>query len=112
MTGEEAAATCTRDLERLFPASAASRLLRGFRRIDWGADEFARGGYTFLKPGGTGARAKLAASDTGALFWAGSATVSAPIAATVEGAFASGQRAAAEVIEALDAGPAATRTTP
>jgi monoamine oxidase len=108
MSDEEVAATCTDDLDRLFPGNAARRLLRGFQRIDWGADELACGGYSFIKTGGTGARLRLAAADTGALFWAGSATVGAPIAATVEGAFASGLRAAAEVVERLDAGAPAT----
>ena len=107
MTDEEVAAACSEDLDRLFPGNAARSLLRGFQRIDWAADELACGGYSFIGPGGTGSRHKLAAADTGALFWAGSATVSAPIAATVEGAYASGLRAAAEVVEHLDAGPPA-----
>jgi hypothetical protein len=49
-----------------------------------------------LRPGGTGARGRLAAADTGALFWAGSATERSPIAATVEAAYLSGLRAAGE----------------
>ena len=72
--------------------------------IDWGRDPFSCGGYTFLRPGGTGARRRLAAADTGALFWAGSATESTPIAATVEAAYLSGLRAAAEVRTMLERG--------
>ncbi|TFH18481.1 MAG: FAD-dependent oxidoreductase, partial [Myxococcales bacterium] len=105
MSDEEVAAVCAEDLERLFPGNPVRRLLCGFQRVDWAADELACGGYSFIRPGGTGSRLKLAAADTGALFWAGSATVNAPIAATVEGAFASGLRAAAEVVAHLDAGP-------
>ncbi|MEE8310878.1 MAG: NAD(P)/FAD-dependent oxidoreductase [Candidatus Binatia bacterium] len=108
MSDEEVAAMCTDDLERLFPGNPVRRLLRGFQRVDWAADELACGGYSFVRPGGTGSRRRLAAADTGALFWAGSATVNAPIAATVEGAFASGLRAAAEVLEYLDARPSPT----
>jgi hypothetical protein len=51
----EAAAVAVQDLRRHFPG-AAPRLI-AHRRIDWGADPFARGGYTFVRPGGTGARA-------------------------------------------------------
>lgn len=70
-------------------------------RIDWSTDPFACGGYTYIKPGGAGARALLAAADTPSLFWVGSATVWSPIAATVEAAFSSGLRAAGEVREFL-----------
>ncbi|HXW77812.1 MAG TPA: FAD-dependent oxidoreductase, partial [Candidatus Eremiobacteraceae bacterium] len=75
------------------------------RRIDWSADPLACGGYTFLRPGGAGAREKLAASDTGALFWAGSESATEPIAATVGGAFASGLRAAKDVLNHIDRTP-------
>lgn len=94
MSEEGAAATALDDLRTHFPR--ATPKLAAFRRIDWAADPMACGGYTFLRPGGTGARARLAAADTGALFWAGSATATRTIAATVEGAFVSGLRAAAE----------------
>jgi monoamine oxidase len=85
------------DLGRLFPKADPRRALLDYRVIDWGRDRYSCGGYTFLRPGGTGARGRLAAADTGALFWAGSATESTPIAATVEAAYLSGLRAAAEV---------------
>ena len=62
------------DLARLFPRVDPGRLLLGYRRIDWTTDPFARGGYTFTRPGGRGARGRLAAPDTAALFWAGAAT--------------------------------------
>jgi monoamine oxidase len=77
-------------------------LLSSYRRIDWTSDPFACGGYTLVPPGGAGARSKLAAADTGALFWAGSATATPVIAATVESAFVSGRRAASEVCSYLD----------
>ena len=67
-----------------------------YRRIDWAADPFARGGYSFVRVGGVGAREMLAAADTGPLLWAGAATESSPIAETVEAAYVSGFRAACE----------------
>lgn len=95
---EEAVEIVLTDLARHFPGLDPHRRLRAARRIDWQADPLARGGYTLLQPGGAGARARLAAPDTGSLFWAGSATASRPIAASVEAAYASGLRAAAEVL--------------
>jgi len=98
----EAADIARKDLHRHFPK--ADPKIVDQRRIDWAADPMACGGYTFVRPGGTGARARLAAADTGALFWAGSSTATRTIAATVEGAFVSGLRAAEEVRSYLGAG--------
>lgn len=91
------------DLRRLFPKADPRRMLRAWRRIDWTTDPFACGGYTFLRPGGSGARVRLAAADTGALFWAGAATATPTIADTVQAAYLSGLRAAAEVEQHLAA---------
>lgn len=99
---EEAIEIVLGDLKRLFPKADPRRALVGFRRVDWTRDPFARGGYSFLRPGGRGARAGLRAADTGALFWAGAATEWQPIAEIVEAAYRSGLRAAAEVRAALD----------
>lgn len=84
------------DLSRLFPAAEPHPLLRQARVVDWPADPFARGGYTYLPPGAVGAREALAAADTGPLLWAGAATVSSPISDTVAAAYQSGLRAARE----------------
>lgn len=101
---DEAAQVVVSDLARLFPKADPRRTLLASRRVDWAADPYSCGGYTFLRPGGAGARALLAAADTPPLFWAGSATSWSPIAATVEAAYTSGLRAAAEVREFLGAG--------
>jgi monoamine oxidase len=85
------------DLRRLFPRAEPRRALLAWRRIDWTTDPFSCGGYTFIRPGGTGARALLTAADTGALFWAGAATATPTIADTVQAAYLSGLRAADEV---------------
>jgi monoamine oxidase len=100
MNEEEALAQIIGDLRRHFPK--ANPKLAGWRLVDWSADPLACGGYTFLRPGAAGARARLAAADTGALFWAGSETATQPIAATVAGAYVTGLRAAAEVVVALE----------
>ena len=101
LTETEATRVVLEDLGRLFPKADPKRQCVSAMRIDWGTDPFSCGGYTFIKPGGAGARALLAANDTPPLFWAGSATVWSPIAATVEAAFSSGLRAAAEVHDFL-----------
>lgn len=97
LSEEEAVDVALTDLQRLFPAANPRRALVAARRVDWATDPFACGGYSFIRPGGTGARVPLAAADTGALFWAGAATATATIADTVQAAYLSGLRAAAEV---------------
>jgi len=99
----EATSIAVRDLGRLFPKADAGGTLTDGRRIDWAADPLARGGYSFVRVGGTGAREMLATADTGALLWAGAATESSPIAETVEAAYLSGLRAAGEVRVLLEA---------
>jgi monoamine oxidase len=97
MTEADAAAVGLADLDRLFPDARPSRGVREWRRVDWCTNRFTRGGYSFVRMGGGGARAALAAPDTGALFWAGDATSTTTIAAVVHAAYASGRRAATEV---------------
>jgi len=84
------------DLERLFPDTSIPAV-EDSTRVDWCTNPLTRGGYSFVRVGGAGSRAALAASDTGALFWAGDATTTTTIAAVVHGAYASGRRAATEV---------------
>ena len=104
LSEDEAVGIVLADLRRLFPKADPGRSLLAHRRIDWATDPFACGGYTFLRPGGVGARERLRAPDTGTLFWAGAATEWSPIAATVEAAYSSGLRAAAEAKTQLSAG--------
>jgi monoamine oxidase len=106
MQEAEAAAVVLADLARLFPRANLQRLLLGYRRIDWSTDPFARGGYTFTRPGCRGARDRLAAAETPALFWAGAATATSTIADTVQAAYVSGLRAATEVLSFLAEAPA------
>ena len=67
---------------------------------DWQADPFARGGYSYVRVGGAGAREELAAPVDDTLFFAGEAT-DAEEAGTVAGALRSGARAAREVLKML-----------
>lgn len=68
---------------------------------DWQRDPFARGAYSYVAVGGTGARAALASPVDDALFFAGEATAPASEAGTVAGALQSGERAARETLAAL-----------
>jgi monoamine oxidase len=65
--------------------------------VNWPADPYTLGGYSYPAPGHTQARSQLAAPIP-PLFWAGEATAPLHQTATVHGAFVSGKRAAQEVI--------------
>ena len=64
---------------------------------DWQHDPYSRGGYSYLRVGGEGAREQLAAPLADTLFFAGEAT-DMKEAGTVAGALRSGIRAARELI--------------
>jgi monoamine oxidase len=64
---------------------------------DWQADPYARGGYSYVRVGGTGAREELAAPLEETLYFAGEATDTEQ-SGTVGGALASGLRAAEEIL--------------
>jgi monoamine oxidase len=65
---------------------------------NWVDDPFSLGGYSVTPPGAYGAREALAAPTSDRLFWAGEATASKAWSTTVHGAYASGRRAASEVL--------------
>jgi monoamine oxidase len=64
---------------------------------DWQADPHARGGYSYVRVGGTGAREALAEPLEETLYFAGEATDTEQ-SGTVGGALASGLRAAKEIL--------------
>jgi monoamine oxidase len=68
---------------------------------DWGRDPFARGAYSYVAVGGGDARLVLAAPVDDALFFGGEATANDGQGGTVNGAFATGERAAREALAAL-----------
>jgi monoamine oxidase len=78
------------------------RKLKPLAESRWALDPFARGSYSHALPGHAGKRAVLAAPVDGRLFFAGEAT-SPNFFSTAHGARDSGERAAAEVMEAAKA---------
>jgi monoamine oxidase len=70
---------------------------RGARSTAWGQDRYARGAWSLVQPGHDGARAALARPHDDRLFFAGEATADG----TLEGAHASGLRAANEALALL-----------
>jgi monoamine oxidase len=70
---------------------------RAYVLHDWQADPYARGGYSYVRVGGTGAREELAAPLEETVYFAGEAT-DVEQSGTVGGALASGIRAAQEIL--------------
>ncbi len=68
---------------------------------DWSDDPFARGAYSYLAVGAGDARDVLGAPVDDTLFFAGEATARDGQGGTVNGALATGERAAREVAAAL-----------
>jgi monoamine oxidase len=108
----ESLARLTRaEIEEQAVAALARRLHVGRRRFErhvrachthnWSADPFSRGAYSYVLVGGTGAAAELARPVAGTLFFAGEAFDAEGRNGTVEGAIASGRRAAQQVRRAL-----------
>jgi monoamine oxidase len=77
--------------------------LRGAWSHDWTADPFSRGAYAYQLVGGEEAPARLASPLDDTLFFAGEATAGDGRIGTVDGALASGLRAAGEVRAAAGA---------
>jgi monoamine oxidase len=76
-------------------------LLDGFWTHDWENDPFARGAYSYVAVGGSDATAALARPLRRTLFFAGEATDTEGGSGTVDGAIASGRRAAKQVLRVL-----------
>jgi monoamine oxidase len=84
-------------LQTLFQSSDLGAELHAHYYHDWQSDPFARGAYSYVMVGGSGAPAELAKPLERTLFFAGEATDTGE-AATVTGALHSGLRAAREVL--------------
>lgn len=85
----------------------AARLVAAWTH-DWRTDPYARGAYSYVRVGGVGSSRRLARPVAGTLFFAGEATDEERLG-TVEGAIASGLRAARQVERALRARSARRR---
>lgn len=79
---------------------AIRRELTPLAASSWRGDPFARGSYSYARPGHAGDRAVLAAPVDGRIFFAGEAT-SPNFFSTVHGAWESGTRAAEEALASL-----------
>jgi hypothetical protein len=99
MTGKSERFIVERALESVRSLLGNIEAPRAVLLHDWAADPFARGGYSYVKVGGTGAREELAAPLEETLYFAGEATDTEQ-SGTVGGALASGQRAAREIAAA------------
>ncbi|MEO7041972.1 MAG: NAD(P)/FAD-dependent oxidoreductase [Gemmatimonadaceae bacterium] len=76
-------------------------LVRGSWMHNWDSDPFSRGAYSYPAVGGSGSARKLARPVEQTIFFAGEATDTDGRSGTVEGALASGSRAARGVLMAL-----------
>lgn len=85
------------------PRKMESRLT-GVWTHDWDADPHARGAYSYPRVGGADAANTLARPVQSTLFFAGEATDTDGNTGTVEGALASGERAAQQVLRTLGRG--------
>jgi monoamine oxidase len=83
-------------------AGSLVRLLARAYAHDWEHDPYSRGAYTYGRVGGAEAGAELASPLRDTLFFAGEVTDTSD-EATVQGAIASGRRAAGEVVRVLGA---------
>jgi monoamine oxidase len=84
------------------PLRRLEQALTGVWTHDWVNDPFSRGVYSYQVVGGIDAPRALARPLDGTLFFAGEAADSSGSTGTVQGAIASGVRAAAQVLRALD----------
>jgi monoamine oxidase len=89
-------AAALRSVEAVFPGKPGRELAFAYIQ-DWQADPHSRGGYSYVRVGGAGARERLAEPLQDTLFFAGEAT-DQDEAGTVAGALRSGQRAARELL--------------
>ena len=105
LTGLSADALAARAISSLGAIFGSSQQvgaeLRSIRVHDWQSDPYARGAYSYVAVGGSGARGELAKALADTLFFAGEATDAGDDATTVTGALASGKRAAREVLDCI-----------
>lgn len=112
LASEEIEDAAIQTLSRQFAVSP--RKMRGLVEAawthDWTHDPFARGAYSYQAVGGAAAPEQLAKPLRGTLFFAGEATAAEGGTGTVNGAIASGQRAAQEVERSLTNRAAGSQT--
>jgi monoamine oxidase len=94
--------TAIRELARAFgtKGSRLEKLLDAIHTFDWSTDPLTRGAYSYVGVGGATAARRLARPVEHTLFFAGEATETEN-SGTVEGAIASGLRAATQIAKSL-----------
>ena len=80
---------------------ALARTVTGFHHHDWQSDPFARGAYAYPRPGHANAARALSRPVARTLWFAGEACAPGAAAATVHGAYESGQRAGRAAARAI-----------
>ncbi|MBA4137827.1 MAG: hypothetical protein C0518_10965 [Opitutus sp.] len=102
-SGNELLADAAETLGRIWkadPVEVRQRIVE-WRWHNWRSDVFSRGAYSYAAAGAEDAAREIALPVAGTLFFAGEATAEPTELGTVHGAFASGLRAAEEVLSAL-----------
>lgn len=102
------------EIERMALHDLASHLGTTYERLaglvtgswmhNWDTDPYSRGAYSYATVGGSGSARKLARPVEQTIFFAGEATDTQGHTGTVEGALATGSRAARGVLQALGEG--------
>ncbi len=88
-----------RDLQRIFPKVDVRAQVTGFELVNWPADPFCLGLYSYCTPGAMGLPQCLAEPLNGTLYWAGEAT----LVSSVDYAWQSGRREAQRIVSNLKA---------
>lgn len=96
----DAALACFARITRVDP-SRVFGLLEAAYLHKWNEDPFARGAYSYVPAGAMGARETLSLPVADTLYFAGEATETTGHGGTVNGAMATGFRAAAQVLASL-----------
>ncbi len=84
------------------PPSRLRQLLQSWHVVDWAADPFAAGAYSWVPVGALDAQALLAAPVDDTLFFAGEAANAEGKSGTVHGALATGLRAADAILRSIE----------
>jgi Monoamine oxidase len=97
---EDRALASLASLSGIARRTLSRHLVRTFHH-DWSRDPFSRGAYSYALAGGADASKVLARAVRGTIFLAGEATDAEGRTATVEGALATGKRAARQAARAI-----------
>jgi len=97
---EKILAAAMKTLAKITQRSGAflQQQLTGFHTHNWSTDPYALGAYSYVSVGGVKAASAFTKPVAETIWFAGEATVNGASRATVNGALASGQRAAREVL--------------